>query len=809
MNFNENEYCIEMSADELCFLVSRPANLDSHSSSKINLQSRGFDAFLCQLPDYDKAHEPLRLMCEVCNTTQMHGDYYTVSSVVDRAYKTGDIGIVDRFVERRFADESAFPDNYDVALVKINAYFYACKYSLSRVNTRIIFCLRDGKKIKIIEDSFTVDALKKTYLELLENADFFGKLMLKRKNEILPKAKKVPFPYTEIRAGQEQMIKAIYRGISKGQNVFAQAPTGTGKTISSLYPAVRALGEGKIDKIFYLTAKASTRREAWGAMKKLHSVGVKLKAIMISAKDSMCVCPKKILSGMSASNFRNSFDCEFAKGYYDRVNGAIRELVENYSGYTQALISSVAQKYKVCPYELSLDLSLLCDVVICDYNYIFDPIIYFQRYFGEDGEHGKYAFLIDEAHNLPDRAIEMYSASLSRNAIECVAALLPPHETEMLSELDGFLRMMEDLKKLCYDNMFKNEKGEEQGYYISKNSYSEIEKRVEKLHKVCAAWIRKNKLSPILSDVKKLNADIGKYQKISELYDEHYMFFIEVSGGDVKVRLACLDPSHQLALCHKRAVSSVMFSATLEPIDYFSDILGGDKKSIKVQLPSPFEQKNLGLFCVDSINTRFEERESSYKKIASCIAGTVSAKAGNYIVFFPSYKYMTEVQKEFEKKYPKVKVFAQENNMTYTQKEEFLSNFKDDTGVLRIGFCVLGGSFSEGVDLPGSRLIGTIIVGVGLPGISSERNIMKEYFDNTREGGYDYAYTYPGMNRILQAAGRVIRTETDRGVVVLLDDRYATEQYKMMFPLHWSHAKYTHSAQDLAGQVKGFWKITK
>ena len=806
VRFNENEYCIEMSATELCHLVSRSSDLDSRSPSDMNLQSKGFDAFLCQLPDYDRAHEPLRALYEMNNTAQLGGNYYTVYAVADRAYKNGDLGIVDRFVERRFVGESAFPDNYDIALLKINAYFYACKHSLSRVNTRIVLCFKETKSIKIIEDSFTIEALRKTYFDLLERADFFGKLMLKRKNEILPKAKKVPFPYTEIRGGQEQMIKTIYRGISRGANVFVQAPTGIGKTISSLYPAVRALGEGKIDRIFYLTAKASTRREAWGAIKKLHSAGAKLKAIMISAKDSVCVCPKKLSSGLPASNFCNSFDCEFARGYYDRVNSAIRELVENYSGYTQSLISSVALKHKVCPYELSLDLSLLCDVIICDYNYIFDPVIYFQRYFGEEGERGKYAFLIDEAHNLPDRAIDMYSASLSRNDIERMASLLPPHDTEILSELDGFLRMMEDLRKLCYDNMFKNEKGEEQGYYISKNSYSEIEKRVENLHKVCATWIRKNKLSPVLSDVKRLNADISKYQKISELYDEHYMFFIEVSGGDIRVRLACLDPSHQLALCHKRAVSSVMFSATLEPIDYFSDILGGDKKSIKVQLPSPFEQNNLGLFCVDSINTRFEERESSYKKIASSIAATVSCKAGNYIVFFPSYKYMSEVQKEFERKYPKVKVFAQENNMTYAQKEEFLLNFKDDTGVLRIGFCVLGGSFSEGIDLPGSRLIGTIIVGVGLPGISSERNIMKEYFDNTREGGYDYAYTYPGMNRILQAAGRVIRTETDRGVVVLLDDRYATEQYKMMFPLHWSHAKYVHSAQDLAGKVREFWK---
>ena len=809
MHFNENEYCIEMNAEELCSMVARPSDLDSRPIQKMNVQSKAFDAFLCQMPDYDRPHEPLRLCYDAHNTAQINGTYYTVNSIIDRAYKSGEIGCVDLYVERKFADDGAFPSNYDIALLKTNAYFFAAKHSLSRVNVRVVMCFKESKKIKIIEDSFTTEALRKEYITLLERADFFGKLMLERKNEILPKAKKVPFPYTEIRDGQEKMIKAIYRGISKERNVFVQAPTGIGKTVSSLYPTVRALSEGRVDKIFYLTAKASTRREAWGAMKKFHLAGAKLKSIVISAKDSVCLCQKKIASGQSATNFCNSFDCEFARGYYDRVNDAIKELVANYSGYTLSLIEAAAKKYRVCPYELSLDLSLLCDVVICDYNYIFDSIIYFQRYFGEDGENGKYVFLIDEAHNLPDRAIDMYSASLSRNAFESIVSLLPPHDSEILNEIDGFLLLLEKSKELCRDNMFKDDKGEEQGYYISKNAYTEIEKRVEKLSSVMSAWIRKNRLSPILNEVKRLYADIMKYKKISELYDEHYMFFIEVSGGDIKVRLSCLDPSHQLALCHKRAVSSVMFSATLEPIDYFSDILGGDKSSIKVQLPSPFKQSNLGLFCVDSINTRFEERESSYKKIASCIAATVSGRAGNYIVFFPSYKYMSEVQKEFEKKYPKVKVFAQITNMNYAQKEEFLAQFKDDEGVLRLGFCVLGGSFSEGIDLPGSRLIGTIIVGVGLPGISNERNIMKEYFDNTREGGYDYAYTYPGMNRILQAAGRVIRTENDRGVVVLLDDRYATEQYKMMFPLHWSHAKYVHSAQDLAGQVREFWKEDK
>lgn len=805
VKFNENEYCIEMDATELCSTVSHASDLDSRAPSEMNVHNRSFADFLSQMPDYDARLEPLRQLVELHNTAQLHGSYYTVSATAHRAYRSGDIGIVDLFLEKRFFDEGALPSNYEVSLLKTHAYFYACRNALSRINVRLVFCYSDSKKIKIIEDSYTVDSLKSDYFALIERVSFFAELMLHRKNDILPRAKKAPFPYTEIRDGQEQMIKTVYRAISKEKNAFIQAPTGTGKTISSLYGAIRAMGEGRIDKIFYLTAKASTRREAWSAMKRMHEAGVKLKTIVIGAKDSVCTCPKFKAGLGSAGTFCNSFDCEFASGYYDRVNGAIRELVENYSGYTTNLILSTAAKYRVCPYELSLDLSLLCDVVICDYNYIFDPMVYFQRYFGEDGERGRYAFLIDEAHNLPDRAVDMYSASLSMFEFVNVASLIPPHDSELIGEMDGFIRELEGSKKLCYDNMFKSEKGEETGYYISKNAYSELEKRVQTLSRAMLSWMRRNKLSPAYASVRTLHSNISRYKKISELYDERYTFFIEVADGDVKVRLVCLDPSHLLSVCYKRAVASVMFSATLEPIDYFSDILGGDKRSLRLQLPSPFRQENLCIVCVDSVNTRFEERESSYKKIASSIAATVSSKAGNYIVFFPSYKYMTEVQKEFEKKYPKVNVFAQQSNMTYTQKEEFLARFKEDRGVLRVGFCVLGGSFSEGIDLPGSRLIGTIVVGVGLPGISNERNIMKEYFDNTREGGFDYAYTYPGMNRILQAAGRVIRTESDRGVVVLIDDRYATEQYKMMFPVHWSHAKYAHSAQEVAQITKKFW----
>lgn len=805
MRYNENEYCIEATAEELCTLAAHTSDLGEHPFPHTSIHARGFDAFLSQLPDYDRALEPLRADVELLNTVSLGGNYYTLTSVADRAYSSGDVGFVDRFVDLRGAG-APIPDRFDVALLKTNAYFYACKHSLPRVNVRLVFCLRATGKITVIEDSFLTSDLRRAYLDLLGEAEVFTHLTLERKSVELPRSSRVPFPYTEMRAGQEQMMRTVYRGIVKGKKVFVQAPTGIGKTVSALYPAARALSEGKIDKIFYLTAKASTRREAWSAMRRLHSAGSRLRAVAVSARDSVCLCTRRDGTGLSAGNFCNALDCELARGYYERRNAALADLTGGYYGYTQGLIMQVAKKHNVCPYELSLDLSELCDVVICDYNYIFDPIIYFQRYFGDEAEDGRYVFIVDEAHNLPDRAISMYSAELSRNAIESVASTLLPSDRELCGALDGFLRILNASRKLCRDNMTRNEQGDEQGYYISKNAYFEIEKQVDTLCNTMNSWLRVSRLSPAFYAVKGLYSELSRYKRISELYDEHYVFFIEVAGGDIKVRLSCLDPSHALSLCHSRAVSSIMLSATLEPMDYFSDILGGDRSSIRLELPSPFERDNLGIFCVDHINTRFEDRATSHRAIASCIAATVSGRAGNYIVFFPSYSYLNGVREEFERKYPKVKLLVQRQDMTHAEREALLSELKNDTGVLRIGFCVLGGSFSEGIDLPGSRLIGTVIVGVGLPGISNERNVMKEYFDNTRENGYDYAYTYPGMNRVLQAAGRVIRTESDRGVVVLIDDRYATEQYRAMFPTHWSHAKFLHSTGELAKNVRNFWQ---
>jgi Rad3-related DNA helicase len=342
---------------------------------------------------------------------------------------------------------------------------------------------------------------------------------------------------------------------------------------------------------------------------------------------------------------------------------------------------------------------------------------------------------------------------------------------------------------------------------MSRNLLSDFGGEVEAFVHAVEPWLRSNRDSVIYNDIYSVVSAARSYLLVLEYYDERFLTYVMVFGGDLRVRLYCLDPSDVLSHCMSRGVASILFSATFTPLDYFIDLLGGGKKARQLNLPTPFKQENLFVGAVDTVSTRYDDRnEKTYHRIAALIAAAVSQRAGNYIVYFPSYAFMEGVREVFEKKFPKVKLVVQNRGMGRAEKERFLSEFKEDVGKLRIGMCVLGGSFSEGVDLPGSKIIGTVVVGVGLPGISNENNIIKEYYDVKSECGYDYAYTFPGMNNVLQAAGRVIRTHEDSGIVVLADDRYATPKYRALFPEHWSGVQYAGNASSLAEIIRRFWE---
>ncbi len=800
MRYNSNTCTIDTSVRSLCALAAKSGDLNA-------VRFAGLEA----LRDGARVHRKLQSEAggfynaevSLTNTTLCDGMYFTVSGRADGIIRTRDGLVVDEIKCVRAYEFHLPPREAHLAQLKCYAYFLAVRDGLDTVRCRMTHYNTDTEKIKYFNYTFTAQDLRAYYISLLAEASPFAKMLIARELDVLPAAARAVFPYSELREGQEMMIRECYGAIKRGQRLFVEAPTGTGKTISSLFPAVRALGEGKADKIFYLTAKASTRREAYSGASKLFGTGVGLRAIVMGSKESVCAC-----EGQSTSTFKRCEpeSCPYARGYYDKVNSAIIELLNGGNGYPVKLIRQTAQKYGICPYELSLDLSEYCDIIICDYNYAFDPSVYLRRYFGDEGKREKYVFLIDEAHNLADRARDMYSATLTLSQIYGVRELLGEADGEIdcaFGELSG---EMSKLSELCRDNATKDANGYERGFYLSREPVGTLTDALEVFRKKCDTWLRRSREHTAFDAVSWFCSQVRKYLCVNTYFDKGFLCYVELGEGDITVKTYCLDPSSVMKSLLNRATASVLFSATLTPTEYFTDVLGCAGDGVSVTLPSPFDSENLCVAVADYLSTRFDDRAANTKRYVSAIAAVVSARAGNYMVYFPSYDCLEKVYKAFSAKYPSVETVVQKRNMRFFEKEEFLSGFKADTGKLRIGFCVLGGAFSEGVDLPGTRLIGTVIFGTGLPGLSNERNIIKDYFDEDTGTGYDYAYTYPGMNNVLQAAGRVIRTESDRGIVVLVDDRYASPQYRRLFPEHWKNIKYAGNAASLAEIAKRFWQ---
>ena len=800
MRYNKDTCTVEMSVRSLCALALKTGDIDARRRTSVSV-----------LVDGARIHRKLQSEAagyynpevSLVNTTLFDGMYYTVNGRADGVIRREGGLCVDEIKTVRPFEFYMPPSEAHIAQMKCYAYFLAVRDELEHIDGRITYFNTENDKVRYFNYSFNTAELREYYISLLERISPFARIEATRTLDVLGEAANAVFPYSELREGQEIMIRECYGAVKHASRLFVQAPTGTGKTISSLFGAVRALGEERADKIFYLTAKASTRREAYRASAKLHEVGVSLRTVVLNAKESMCACR---CEGEYAQGMCEPERCQCARGYYDRVNAALLELLEGGNGYPASLVSRVAKKHGVCPYELSLDLSEYCDIIICDYNYAFDPSVYLRRYFADGGRRERYVFLIDEAHNLADRARDMYSAVLARSELERVRALIGESEPLLDCAFGGLSRAFDGVRGLCRDSIVKDADGNERGFYMERSPLTDFGEALEGFRGECERWLKKNRDSELYDPVSAFCSAVRKYICVNEYFDKGFLCYAEIGGGDITVKTYCLDPSSVMNTLLERALASVMFSATLAPAEYFCDVLGCRDKSISVELPSPFDTDNLQIAIADYLSTRYEDRANNIAKYVSVIAATVSARAGNYIVYFPSYDCLEKVHKAFSAKYPKVKTVVQKRSMRTAERDDFLSSFKDDSGKLRVGFCVLGGMFAEGVDLPGSRLIGTVIFGVGLPGLSNERNIIRDYFDEDMGTGYDYAYTYPGMNNVLQAAGRVIRTDSDRGIVVLVDDRYGTPLYRKLFPAHWKNIHYAGNAASLAEISRRFWE---
>ena len=809
MKYDIERAVITLSVTELCALALSSGDLDLRPG-----KGKRFSTERARIGV--KIHQRLQTEAGVrydaevplCNTTLHRGIAYEVSGRADGILYTSPIAVDEIKTLGGKSHDVPIYALHD-AQVKCYAYFYALEKKIDRISTRLTYYFLEDSEIRHVSETHTLSELRTFYLDLLSKIEYRAEILVEQKTKVLPAIRCGRFPYPSVRDGQDIMMREGYRTIRDGKRLFVEAPTGTGKTLSALYPAVQALGQEKCDRIFYLTAKASTGREAFRAAKQIFSAGSEIRTIVLTAREQICQNEQAKRDPAGVSRHCNPYDCPYAKGFFDRLTPAICDALATQHGFPRQTVTQIAERFHICPYEFQLELSMLCDLIICDYNYAFDPQVYLRRYFEPEAyEENRYVFLIDEAHNLADRACSMYSAELSDQRLRGLWEALPESEIYLRREIEGVMMTMRGLRRLCHDTLIKDEDGTERGYYISREPMNSFFSSVAKLRTSMDTWLRAHRADLYETAVYTVCSYLKRFETVSQFYDDSFRCFIEVQGEDCIFRLLCLDPSNILDAGLSRAHASVLFSATLTPLEYFADILGGGRRAVTISLPSPFKAENCCLVAATGVSTRFEDRDKSYKKIASLIAATVSGRKGNYIVYFPSYRYMEEVEKVFKMRYSSVETVTQTPSMTLAQREQFLDKFIDD-GKLRVGFCVLGGSFSEGVDLPGGRLIGSIIVGTGLPGLSNERNILCEHYENTRESGYDYAYTYPGMNRVLQAAGRVIRRESDTGVIVLIDDRYETDRYKLLFPDHWSHLLYARNSNELAEIVADFWSEMK
>lgn len=670
------------------------------------------------------------------------------------------------------------------AQAKCYAYIFSLQKGLFDIGVQLTYYQVDSEEIKYLVKQFKAEKLREYFYDLIEKYIIWADLTEKWTKTRDASIKKISFPFESYRKGQRELAVAVYRTITEEKKIFAQAPTGIGKTISTIFPAVKAMAEGRTSKIFYLTAKTITRQVAEEAFIMMRQRNLQFKTITLTAKDKIC---------FNKGAGCNPEACEFARGHFDRVNAAIMDILENENDLPRDKVEAYARKYNICPFEFSLDLTLWVDCVICDYNYVFDPRVYLKRFFIDNG--GDYTFLIDEAHNLVDRAREMFSAELSKKTFLDLKKVMKdkqPKISKALGKLNSFLL---EMKKLCGDN--KN--------YVQKNEPEGIYPLLRSFIKESEEWLTKNEKSDGHEELLQLYFDALAFIRISELYDERYITYVE-DDGEVRIKLFCLDPSYLLKEAVKRGKSAIFFSATLAPINYFKEILGGSEEDYIMRLPSPFDRDNLCLLIADRISTKYKDREKSYDEIANYIKSVTDKKIGNYLVFFPSYKYMSEVHNRFFEKYPESEILLQGTAMSEEEREEFLSKFTPEGDKTLVGFAVLGGIFSEGIDLKGDRLVGAIIVGVGLPQICLERDIIRDYFQNKNKSGYEYSYMYPGMNKVLQAAGRVIRSDTDRGIVLLLDERFGSSVYQNIFPKEWFPNIRVKNNDEVAAELEGFWE---
>ncbi len=709
------------------------------------------------------------------------------------------------------------PASVHLAQAKCYAYMYAEENHIEHIGVRMTYCHIETEELKYFHEDYTFAELEQWFDELMQEyrkwADFQFEWIGIRTASI--KQLQFPFPYRE---GQKELVTYVYQTIYHKRKLFLEAPTGVGKTISTVFPAVKSVGEGMTEKIFYLTAKTITRTVAQECFGLLQQKGLQMKTIVLTAKDKICFMKQEEVQGENALADKtgevecNPDACPYANGHFDRINDAMYDLLTHEDHFTREKVQEYASRHRVCPFELSLDMSLFSDVVICDYNYVFDPRVYLKRFFADGIGKRDYVFLIDETHNLLDRGREMYSAALLKDAFLKAKRLIKEVSPKVASHLDKCNKEMLAMKRQC--ESFRREERID-GFVAALN----------RLYGAIDDFLDEHDTFPNKKELLEFYFEVAHFLNMYEIVDDHYVVYSQLmEDGNFMLKLFCVDPSRNLQRCMQKGRSTVLFSATLLPIQYYKRLLGGEPTDYEVYAKSAFDESKKALLIANDVTSKYTRRgDEEFQRIARYIHEVVTQRHGNYMVFLPSHLFLEQIYNRFMEMFydaDTMECIVQGDYMSEAQREEFLLRFQGnenggpagsvDAGIegakdfILIGFCVMGGIFSEGIDLKHDSLIGAIIVGTGIPQVGCERQFLKEYFDAHGENGFDYAYRYPGMNKVLQSAGRVIRTADDIGVVALLDERFLEPQYRRMFPREWSQYDIVNVSQ-VSEKVERFW----
>lgn len=666
-------------------------------------------------------------------------------------------------------DFLAIPDNHRLlhwAQAKIYAFLICQKLDLTAINVALIYFDVDTQKETPLIESFDVQALSIFFNQLCAQFLTWAKQEVSHRQKRDAALRAMKFPHPSFRAGQRALAEAMYKASNRACCLLAQAPTGIGKTIGSLFPMLKASSEHQLDKIFFLAAKTSGRQLALNAIETLQEKlpSASLRTLELVSKNNACEFPENACHGDS---------CPLAKGFYDRLPAA-RAAATQAAILDQEKLREIALAHQVCPYYLSTEMAKWSDVIIGDYNYYFDlnAMLY-----GLTISNGwKIGLLVDEAHNMVSRARAMYTVELSHFRFKEVRKQAP---SILKKALDRLHRQWLQLEKI------DGASNKQDNHYLVHATFPE--KFNNALFNLCAeigAYFAEypSTINPILQE---FYFDALQFIRLSESFGEHSIFDVTTSKSGSTLCIRNIVPAPFLKPRFTATHTSALFSATLSPWNYYNDLLGMPDNTAWVDVESPFSAVQLTVHVIDSVSTRYADRRQSLAPIVELIAKQFKQTPGAYLAFFSSFEYMDQVAHLFHERFPELTTWTQTRRMDETAKNVFLLNFTETSE--GIGFAVLGGAFGEGIDLPGTRLIGAFIATLGLPQLNPINEQIRQRMDQLFGAGYDYTYLFPGIQKVVQAAGRVIRTTSDQGVIYLIDDRFAHPKVQTLMPSWWRH----------------------